>query len=67
MNAVTQLDDTSLESTLAHYDIGSLVRFWPAANGIENSWVADSRARVLVLTQELQYGGQTDMSTIEGS
>jgi tetratricopeptide (TPR) repeat protein len=37
------------------------------ANGIDNSWVADSRARVLVLTQELQFGGQAHMSTIEGS
>jgi len=37
------------------------------ANSIDNSWVAESRARILVLTQELQYGGQTDMSTIEGS
>ena len=37
MNAVTQLTELTLEETLARYDIGELVRFWPAANGIENS------------------------------
>ena len=37
MNAVTQLDVLDLEQTVARYDIGELVRFWPAANGIENS------------------------------
>jgi len=37
MNAVTQFDDSSLEATLSHYDIGTLVRYWPAAKGIENS------------------------------
>ena len=37
MNAITQLDVLDLEDTLARYGIGELVRYWPAANGIENS------------------------------
>ncbi|RQW07297.1 hypothetical protein EH222_07585, partial [candidate division KSB1 bacterium] len=37
------------------------------ANGIENRWVTDSRGRIQVLRQELQFGGQTDMSSIKGS
>ncbi len=37
MNAVTQLNESSLEETLSRYDIGALQRYWPAANGIENS------------------------------
>ena len=37
MNAVTQLDVLHLEQTIARYDIGELIRYWPAANGIENS------------------------------
>ncbi len=37
MNAVTQLESTTLEEVLAPYDVGTLARYWPAANGIENS------------------------------
>ena len=37
MNAVTQLNESNLEETLSRYDIGPLQRYWPAANGIENS------------------------------
>jgi len=37
LNAVTQLDALNLEDTLSHYDIGVLKRYWPAANGIENT------------------------------
>lgn len=37
MNAVTQLSVDNLGETLSRYDIGSLVRHWAAANGIENS------------------------------
>ncbi len=37
MNAVTQLPAQTMEATLARYDIGELERYWPAANGIENS------------------------------
>jgi homoserine kinase type II len=37
MNAITQLDVLDLEHTIARYGIGELVRYWPAANGIENS------------------------------
>ena len=37
MNAVTQLDVLELEKTVARYHIGELIRYWPAANGIENS------------------------------
>jgi homoserine kinase type II len=37
MNAITKLDVLDLETVLARYDIGELLRYWPAANGIENS------------------------------
>lgn len=37
MNAVTQLQEASLEETLSRFDIGQLKHYWPAANGIENS------------------------------
>ena len=37
MNAITQLDVLDLEHTIAHYNVGDLVRFWPAVTGIENS------------------------------
>lgn len=37
MNAITQLDILDLEHTIAHYDVGDMIRYWPAANGIENS------------------------------
>ena len=37
MNAITQLDVLDLEHTIARYGIGELVRYRPAANGIENS------------------------------
>ncbi|MEM9623639.1 MAG: homoserine kinase [Pseudomonadota bacterium] len=37
MNAVTQLEPQTMEATLANYAIGDLQRYWPAANGIENS------------------------------
>ena len=37
MNAVTQLDDFHLEEILSDYDVGGLLRYWPAVNGIENS------------------------------
>ena len=59
MNAITQLDVLDLEATLARYEIGDLLRYWPAVNGIENSnyfvKTADrrdgtTRERVFVLT-----------------
>ncbi len=37
MNAITQLDVLDLEHTIARYGVGELIRYWPAANGIENS------------------------------
>lgn len=37
------------------------------ANGINNSWVADSRKRAQTLRQELQFGGQADVSRNEGA
>ncbi len=37
MNAVSELDLLHLESLIAGYDVGELIRHWPAANGIENS------------------------------
>ncbi len=55
MNAITKLDVLDLEQTLAQYDVGELVRYWPAANGIENSnyfirTLDDGREREFVLT-----------------
>ncbi len=55
MNAITQLDILDLEDTIARYGVGELVRYWPAANGIENSnyfirTVADGREHEYVLT-----------------
>ena len=37
LNAVTQVDNAELSATLAKYAVGTLVKHWPAANGIENS------------------------------
>lgn len=55
MNAITKLDVLDLEHALERYDVGRLVRFWPAANGIENSnyflrTEDDGREREFVLT-----------------
>lgn len=55
MNAITQLDVLDLEHTIAHYGVGELIRYWPAANGIENSnyfirTLDDGREREFVLT-----------------
>jgi homoserine kinase type II len=55
MNAITQLDILDLEDTISHYDVGELVRYWPAANGIENSnyfirTIKDGREHEYVLT-----------------
>ncbi len=65
MNAVTQFDDTSLESVLARYDIGNLLSYRPAANGIENSnffvrTQHGSRQREFVLTimEQPPYAGE---------
>ena len=37
MNDITQLDVLDLEHTIARYGVGTLIRYWPAVNGIENS------------------------------
>jgi homoserine kinase type II len=37
MAAVTVLEPQELEELLSRYDVGLLERFWPAANGIENT------------------------------
>lgn len=37
MNAITQLDVLDLEDTISRYNVGELLRYWPAVNGIENS------------------------------
>ncbi len=55
MNAITQLDILDLEDTIARYDVGELVRYWPATNGIENTnyflrTVRDGREHDYVLT-----------------
>ena len=55
MNAITQLDILDLEGTIARYGVGELIRYWPAANGIENSnyflrTVDNGQEREFVLT-----------------
>lgn len=55
MNAITQLDVLDLEHTIASYGVGELIRYWPAANGIENSnyfirTLDQGREREFVLT-----------------
>lgn len=55
MNAITQLDVLDLEHTIARYGVGDLIRYWPAANGIENSnyfvrTIDQGREREFVLT-----------------
>ena len=37
MNAVTPLEDALLHEVLAAFDVGTVQRYWPASNGIENS------------------------------
>jgi homoserine kinase type II len=37
MNAITKLDLLHLEALVDRYCIGDLIRYWPAASGIENS------------------------------
>jgi homoserine kinase type II len=37
VSAVTQLDLLHLEAVVRDYDIGELIRYWPAVTGIENS------------------------------
>ena len=37
MNAVTEIQQPKLEEALSRYDIGHLMRYWQATNGIENS------------------------------
>ncbi|MEQ8858219.1 MAG: phosphotransferase [Pseudomonadales bacterium] len=37
MNAITELDLLRLEDLISGYEVGELIRHWPAANGIENS------------------------------
>ena len=37
MNAITKLDLLHLEALVDRYGVGELIRYWPAANGIENS------------------------------
>ena len=72
MNAVTQLASASLEEVLANYDIGQLVRYWPAANGIENSnyfvqTLDNGRKREFVLTimEQPAYAGHNYVTMME--
>jgi homoserine kinase type II len=37
VNAVTKLDLLQVETLLSAYEIGDLIRYWPASGGIENS------------------------------
>jgi homoserine kinase type II len=37
VNAVTKLDLLRVESLVSAYEIGDLIRYWPASSGIENS------------------------------
>lgn len=55
MNAITQLDLLHLEETVSRYDIGELIRYWPASAGAQsNSYflrtLRDGREREFILT-----------------
>jgi homoserine kinase type II len=55
VNAITQLDLLHLEETVSRYDIGELVRYWPATTGSANNsyflrTMRDGREREFILT-----------------
>lgn len=53
MNAITQLDLLHLEETVSRYDIGELVRYWPAADAGRSYFLRtmrDGHEREYVLT-----------------
>ena len=55
MNAITALDLLHLEETVSRYDVGELVRYWPAQTGTANSsyflrTMHDGREREFILT-----------------
>lgn len=72
MNAVAELDLLRLESLLAEYDIGELIRHAPAAGGIENrnyfvSTLKDGAEHQYVLTvlERPAYAGSAFVSLLD--
>lgn len=60
MNAITLLSQHVVEEALVHYNIGRLLRFWPASGGIENSNYflgTTSGDYVLTLLERSPYSG----------
>lgn len=65
MNAVTELDPQRLERLAAEYEVGELIRHWPAAGGIENSnyflvtrRAGEEHAYVLTVLERPAYAGE---------
>ncbi len=54
MNALTQIEADTLTLALDRYDVGTLRRYWPAANGIENSnyFVSTSKGEYVLTVLE---------------
>ncbi|MCZ6617716.1 MAG: homoserine kinase [Gammaproteobacteria bacterium] len=74
MNAVTQLDVLQLDQTIARYDIGELIRYWPAADGIENSnyflrtsFENSEREYVLTIVEQPSHSGGAYVSLLDAS
>ena len=64
MNAVTQVPVETIEDALSPYQLGELIRFWPAVNGIENSnyfvqlrQTQRVREYVLTIMEQSAYSG----------
>jgi len=72
LNAITQITDSSLESVLEQYNIGTLVRYWSATNGIENSnfflrtrSAAGDCEYVLTIMEQAPYSGASYVTLLK--
>jgi homoserine kinase type II len=60
LNAITLLSQHVVEEALAHFNIGRLLRYWPASSGVENSnYFLQTTAGeyVLTLLERAPYSG----------
>ncbi len=67
MNAVTQVERDLIEDVLDQFDAGRLDRYWPAANGIENSnyFVRTTRGEfVLTVLEQPPAAGDAYLSLL---
>ncbi len=72
MSDISQLDPLRLEALVCGYRIGELVRYWPAASGIENSnYFLSTRSRglehhyVLTLLERPPYAGDALVTLLD--